>query len=68
LRLVVKIVLLLLLVACSGTATVKKYADLQFYHDQNRGNVKFVCWRNQDTGWECSRYIKKICKENIDYK
>ena len=44
----------------AGCATSRPYpqaADLRFFHDQNRGSVKFICWRTAQShnGWQCSR-------------
>ena len=52
-------ILIFLLTSFSGCAiTVKESGvrDLQFFHDTNRGDVKFVCWRQPEVvGWQCQR-------------
>ena len=46
--------IILLMVGCT-TTTQPGGEELRFFHDQNRGNVKFVCWRTDHLGWQCKR-------------
>ena len=56
---IISLIALLLVTGCA-TSTKSSYKELRFFHDRNRGNVKFVCWRTADVGWQCSRDAKLI--------
>lgn len=39
-----------------GCATVQPInSELRFFHDENRGDVRFICWRSNNMGWQCKR-------------
>jgi len=46
--------IILLMVGCASTVH-PAVEELRFFHDQNRGDVKFVCWRATHMGWQCKR-------------
>ena len=48
--------LLLLSAGCAVTMPPPELRDMRFFHDENRGNVRFVCWRAPKvSGWQCAR-------------
>ena len=53
--------IILLMVGCATAQPVKE--ELRFFHDQDRGNVRFICWRTNHMGWQCKRTDLKWPKE-----
>ena len=45
--------IILLMVGCATAQPVKE--ELRFFHDQDRGDVRFICWRTDHLGWQCER-------------
>ena len=45
---------LLMLTGCAITVQAPK-EELRFFHDENRGNDRIVCWKTNDVGWQCNR-------------
>lgn len=64
---VLKFVLILMLGGCSAPVITQVPQDLRFYHDRDHEGVRFVCWRSVEGGWQCSKYVKRICEyENVE--
>ena len=50
----ISLVTLLVLSGCAITVQPTK-EELRFFHDESRGDVKFICWRTNQIGWQCKR-------------
>ena len=53
--------IILLMVGCATAQPIKE--ELRFFHDQDRGNVRFICWRTNVMGWQCKRTALSWPKE-----